>query len=111
MYVTFSGLGYTILGILAAAALIYLIMALNKLSKVLARVDKILGENELNINKVTNYLPKASQNIAEITDNIKDISEVLTTTTADAIDIKEDVEGYLITLKEIISIVKNVFFK
>ncbi|WP_443659271.1 hypothetical protein [Clostridium algidicarnis] len=111
MYVTFSGLGYTILGILAAAALIYLIMALNKLSKVLSRVDKILGENELNINKVTNYLPKASQNIAEITDNIKDISEVLTTTTADAIDIKDDVEGYLITLKEIISIVKNVFFK
>ncbi|SUY46733.1 lipoprotein [Clostridium putrefaciens] len=111
MYVTFSGLGYAILGILAATALIYLILALNKLTKVLTRVDKILGENELNINKVTNYLPKASQNIAEITDNIKDISEVLTTTTADAIDIKDDVQGYLITLKEIILIVKNVFFK
>lgn len=111
MYVTFSGLGYTVLGILAAAALVYIIMALNKLTKVLTRVDKILGENELNINKVTSYLPKASQNITQITDNIKDISDILTTTTAEAIDIKDDVQGYLITLKEIILIVKNVFFK
>ncbi|WP_032121377.1 MULTISPECIES: hypothetical protein [Clostridium] len=115
MYVKLSdllaGLGYITLGILAAAALVYLIITLNKVTKVLTKVDKILGENEVNINKTTSYLPKASQNIAEITENIKDVSEVITTTTAEAIDIKEDVQSYLTTVKEIVLIIKNVFFK
>ncbi len=111
MYIKLSTLGYLCLGILGAVALAYLILSLNKLFKVLSKVDKIIDSNEENINDLVSSLPKASENIVSLTENLKDVSEVITETTADAIGTKEQIKEYISTGKDIISIINKIFFK
>ena len=52
-----------------------------------------------------------SKNMVEITDNIKDISEVATDFTADAIVTKENIINNYDMVKEIFKIIKSVFIK
>lgn len=52
-----------------------------------------------NINYTCSKLPVVSKNIIEITDNIKDISEVATDFTADAIVTKENIINKILELK------------
>lgn len=111
MYIKLSTLGYVILGILGACALVYLIISLYKLSKILTKVNNFLDSNESNLNTMASALPKASENIAALSENLKDVSEVITTTTAGAIDAKEEIESYIETVKDIILIIRKVFFK
>lgn len=111
MYIDLPTLGYFFLGLLGAIALIYLIITLNKLFKILSKVNNFLDANEININTVFKSLPKASENVVALSENLKDVSEVITETTAEAIDTKEEIQAYVETIKDIASIIRKVFFK
>ena len=87
------------------------IIVLIKLNKIINNVLEILENNKKNINYTCSKLPVVSKNIVEITDNIKDISEVATDFTADAIVTKENIINNYDMLMEIFKIIKSVFFK
>lgn len=107
MYIDLS----ILLSILGAVALVLLIMNLVKLFKIVSRFNGILQKNEKNINNVLAELPKASNNAAEISDNIKIVTEVITETTASAIKAKENINDYVTIIKDILTIIKEVFSK
>lgn len=111
MYIDLSSLAYGTLTILGAAALVLLIMNLIKLFKVISRFNGILEKNEKNINSMLISLPKASNNAAEISENIKVVTEVVTDTTASAIKAKENINDYVTIIKDILTIIKEVFSK
>lgn len=107
--INLSALCYSILFILVAAALVYLILVLIKLNKILSRVDTITYKNEENINEILESLPKTASNFEELSENAKDVSDVVTQFTADAIDKTETAKDYIQTALDIISIIKKVF--
>lgn len=92
------------IGILVAIALIYLIVALINLTKVLKNVNNILESNKTNLDTTIN-------NVTHISENAKDISDVVTETTADVIIAKENLSTQLDTVKDILNIVLGVFNK
>ena len=111
MYITLYDLGLGILFILGAAALVLLIIVLLKLFKVLSRFNGLMERNEKHIEEVLVSLPKATNNFLELSDNLKDVGEVITETTATAIETKENIEDYISIFKDIYMIVKKVFGK
>ena len=70
-----------------------------------------IENNKKNIEYTCDKLPVVSKNMVEITDNIKDISEVATDFTADAIVTKENIINNYDMVKEIFKIIKSVFIK
>jgi len=111
MYITLYDLGLGILFILGAVALVLLIMVLLKLFKVLSRVNSLMERNEKNIEEVLVSLPKATNNFLELSDNLKDVGEVITETTATAIETKENIEDYISIFKDVFIIIQKVFKK
>ncbi|WP_297517412.1 hypothetical protein [uncultured Clostridium sp.] len=92
------------LGIIAAIALIYIIITLINLIKVLKNVNALLVENKKNLDTTLD-------NVAHISENAKDISDVATETTADILVAKENLTGQLDTVKDIVNIIVGVFKK
>lgn len=111
MYVRLDYLIFAIFALIAAVALILLIIVLFKLNKVLTVVGGILQRNEKNIDKVMETLPQATNNFLELSDDLRLVGEVITETTASAIETKEHIEDYVSIFKEILLIVKHVFGK
>lgn len=104
MYISLYDLFWAIVGIIGVTALIYAIIVLQRLAKLISSVDEIVSSNKSNINKLCNDLPA-------ISDNIKDVSEVVTEVTAEAIAAKDSLASNLGTVKDIINIIISVFSK
>ena len=101
MYISLNQLFTFIAFLLLIILLVLAIIVLFKLNKVVSSVFEL----------TCNELPSISKNIVEITDNVKDISDVATEFTADAIVTKENLINNYEILKEVLKIVKSVFLK
>lgn len=111
MYISLNQLFTFIAFLLLIILLVLAIIVLFKLNKVVSSVFELIENNKKNIDMTCNELPRISKNIVEITDNVKDISDVATEFTADAIVTKENLINNYEILKEILKIVKSVFLK
>lgn len=111
MYISLYSLCLGILFILGTVALIILIMVLIKLLKFISRFNGLLERNEKNIDEILITLPMATKNFLELSDDLRAVGEVITETTATAIETKEHVEDYIDVFKDIIKIIKKVFDK
>lgn len=111
MYISFNNLFEGIIFLLLICILVFGIMFLIKLNKTMNNVLEILEKNKKNIEYTCNKLPIISKNIVEISDNVKDISEVAIEFTADAVVTKENIINNYEMIKEILKILKLVFFK
>lgn len=111
MYISLNNLFIGIVFILVICMLVLGIMLLVKLNKTIGSILEILQNNKQNIENTCESLPVVSKNIIEITDNIKDISNVATEFTADAIVTKENIINNYDMVKEIFKIIKSVLLK
>ncbi len=111
MYISLFSLGSIILFVLGAIALVILIMVLIKLFGFLAKVNGLIERNEKNIDEILISLPKATENFLALSDDLKAVGEVLTETTATAIETKEHIDDYMDVFMDILKIVKTVFSK
>lgn len=111
MFISVYDLFFCILCFLGAIALVLLIMVLIKLFRLLARVNGLVERNEKNIDEILISLPKATDNFLELSGDLKAVGEVLTETTATAIETKENIEDYMDVFMDILKIVKTVFTK
>lgn len=109
--IAISTLGYLFLGLLASIALVFISIVSYKLIRLISNINKLIEKNESNITSTLNNLPQTSENIKDISDNVKDISDVAVETTASAIVAKENIDTYLSTFKDIVSIISNIFLK
>ena len=111
MYIDINDLIFFILSGLGAIALVYLIITLKNLSKLVMDINNILSKNESNINLLCDGLPKITDNISEISGNMKDVSEVVTEATADVIVAKDSLLENFEVVKDIFNILGGVFLK
>ena len=111
MYISLVSLSLGILFVLGTIVLVILIMVLVKLFKFLSRVNGLIERNEKNMDQILVSLPKATENFLELSDNLKAVGEVLTETTATAIETKENIQDYMDIFADILKIVKTVFSK
>ena len=111
MYISLNDLFTGIVSLLLMGILVLGFIVLFKLNNIVTNILEILQNNKKNINSTCEELPIISKNIIEITDNIKDISEVATEFTADAIVTKENFFNNYEVVKEILKILKSVFLK
>ena len=111
MYISLFSLSLGILFVLGTITLVILIMVLVKLFKVLSRVNGLIERNEKNMDQILVSLPKATENFLELSGNLKAVGEVLTETTATAIETKENIQDYMDIFADILKIVKTVFSK
>lgn len=102
---------YLLLAILGCVAIVYLILTLNKILKLISNINSLLDQNKDNLNKTIQDLPAIANNVNNTCQNIKDISDVATETTAELIVAKENIESNVEIVKEIIKIINQVFFK
>lgn len=102
---------YLLLALLGCIAIVYLILILNKVLKLVSNINSLLDQNKDNLTKTIKDLPKIADNVNDACQNIKDISDVATETTADLIVAKENIESNVETIKEIAKIINQVFFK
>lgn len=56
-------------------------------------------------------LPAISENVNDVCDNLKDVSDVITETTADVIVAKDNLFSNFEVIKEILNIIVSVFSK
>lgn len=111
MYISLHNLFTGIIFLLLICILVLGAIVLIKLNKTINNILEILEKNKKNIEDTCSKLPIVSKNMIEITDNIKDISEVATEFTADAIVTKENIINNYDMIREIFKIVKSVFFR
>lgn len=102
---------YIILALLGCVAIVYLILTLNKVLKLVSNINSLIDQNKDNLTKTINDLPEIANNVNDTCQNIKDISDVATETTAELIVAKEHIESNVEIVKEIVRIVSQVFFK
>ncbi|MGL5615460.1 MAG: hypothetical protein ACRDD2_04415 [Sarcina sp.] len=102
--ITFSvyTLFWLVIGILGAVALVYLIVLLFNLTNLIKNINNILVENKKD-------LAKSIENIQQISDNAKDISDVLTETTAEALVAKENITNQISSMKHSLGAVFDLF--
>ena len=111
MYISLNTFFIGILYLLGITALVMLIIVLLKINSFVTNLISFFGKNRDKLQQTCNSLPQISENIIEITDNVKDISEVATEFTADAIVAKESFFNNYDILKDILKIIKSVFLK
>ena len=111
MYINLFDLFWLVIGIIGAVALIYFIITLSKFGKLLTNINDLLSENKKNIDKLCKDLPIVTENAIEISDNLKDVSAVVTEATADALVAKDNLVNNIDTIKDILSIFLSVFSK
>lgn len=98
-----------ILAILGCVALIFLIMLFAKVIGLLKTIQKIITDNESNIDSTMNTIPSITRNVDGILDNTKDISAVAVDVAADVLDAKEKVKSTIKTSVDVAKIVKTTF--
>ena len=111
MYISLNTFFTGILYLLGIIALVMLILVLFKINSFVTNLISFFDRNRDKLQTTCNSLPQISENIIEITDNVKDISEVATEFTADAIVAKESFFNNYDILKDILKIIKSVFLK
>lgn len=102
---------YLILSTVGIVALVYLILTLNNVNKLVKNANDLVHLNSENINKSLVKLPDVVDNFAQLSENVKDVSEVVTDVTADFIVTKENVKCNVDLIVELLNIVKQVFKK
>ena len=88
---------YFILATLGCIALIYIIITLSNLNKLIK--NSLLK------------LPEVISNFNDVSENMKDITEVATDVTADFIVTKENMKSNIEVVTEILNILKSIFGK
>lgn len=111
MYINVQYLFWGIIGLAALVSLIYLIITLKKLINLINNINGLINTNKENFNKFCTCLPEISQNIEYISDSVKDLTDVASEVTADAIVAKENFIANYETLKDIINIILSIFSK
>lgn len=111
MYISLNTFFIGILYLLGLIALAMLIIVLFKINSFVTNLINFFERNRNKLQNTCDDLPKISENIIGITDNVKDISEVATEFTADAIVAKESFFSNYDILKDILKIIKSVFLK
>lgn len=111
MYIKLSTLCYGILFILGVVALILIIVAFYKIVNIVTKFNGFMDRNKENIDNTLNYLPKTTENFHELSDSLKNVGDVITETTATAIEKGEHVGDFVNTVKDIINIILNVIEK
>ncbi|SHI35476.1 hypothetical protein SAMN02745163_00075 [Clostridium cavendishii DSM 21758] len=111
MYIDLNTLFWGFIGILLAIAIIFLIIALIKFTKLINNINDLIVSNKTKINNLCSSLPEAAENIVVVSENLKDVSDVVTETTADVIVAKENLTNNFETVKDIIDIIVKVFSK
>lgn len=111
MYVSLDSLFWGLIGILSSVTLVFLILALIKVIKLINNINMLFDINKNNIEKLCKDLPTISKNAIAITDNIKDVSEVVTETTAEVIVAKDSLIGNVELIKDILNIAISFFNK
>ena len=96
---------YFILATLGCIALIYIIITLSNLNKL------IKNSNKNNIRNSLLKLPEVISNFNDVSENMKDITEVATDVTADFIVTKENMKSNIEVVTEILNILKSIFGK
>ncbi|HEY8804331.1 MAG TPA: hypothetical protein VIM42_04350 [Clostridium sp.] len=109
MYVDIFKLGQGVLIFLGLTILILLIIGLLKLIITLSSVNLMIKKNENNINEILSTLPKTFKNWYEITDNVKDVTNVVVKKTASSLKSTESFQRYLVYIMDILNIKKNIF--
>ena len=104
MYIAISDLFWGIIGVASITAIIYLIIVLHKFSILITSVNSLIVSNKKNIDKLCSDIP-------EITENLKDVSEVITETTADVLVAKDNLLSNVEIIKDIMNIILSVFSK
>ena len=99
---------YFILATLGCIALIYIIITLNKLIK---NSNELVIDNKNNIRNSLLKLPEVISNFNDVSENMKDITEVATDVTADFIVTKENMKSNIEVVTEILNILKSIFGK
>lgn len=111
MYIRLNEVFIGIIFLLLIILIVLAIVLVVKLNKVTDRVYELLENNKDSINKTCDKLPTISENVIDITENIKDISNVAIEFTADTILTKENVLSNFEVLSDILKIIKSVFLK
>jgi len=111
MYISLYSLFWGVIGIIGAVALIYIIITLSKFGKVLTNINDLVSQNRTNIDKLFKDLPIVSGNAIEISDNLKDVSAVVTEATAEAIVAKDNLVNNIDIFKDVLNIILSVFSK
>ncbi len=97
---------YFILATLGCIALIYIIITLSNLNKLIKNSNELVIDNK---NNIRNSL--LISNFNDVSENMKDITEVATDVTADFIVTKENMKSNIEVVTEILNILKSIFGK
>lgn len=111
MYIDLESLFWIIIGIIAGITLVYLIITLNNICKLIKNINGFMERNSKSLECFCNKIPNITNNLDNIIINAKDISDVATEVTAEAIVAKENFTSYYDTVKDILDIIINVFLK
>lgn len=102
---------YFILATLGCIALIYIIITLSNLNKLIKNSNELVIDNKNNIRNSLLKLPEVISNFNNVSENMKDITEVATDVTADFIVTKENMKSNIEVVTEILNILKSIFGK
>lgn len=102
---------YFILATLGCIALIYIIITLYNLNKLIKNSNELVIDNKNNIRNSLLKLPEVISNFNDVSENMKDITEVATDVTADFIVTKENMKSNIEVVTEILNILKSIFGK
>lgn len=102
---------YFILATLGCIALIYIIITLSNLKKLIKNSNELVIDNKNNIRNSLLKLPEVISNFNDVSENMKDITEVATDVTADFIVTKENMKSNIEVVTEILNILKSIFGK
>ena len=102
---------YFILATLGCIALIYIIITLSNLNKLIKNYNELVIDNKNNIRNSLLKLPEVISNFNDVSENMKDITEVATDVTADFIVTKENMKSNIEVVTEILNILKSIFGK
>ena len=102
---------YFILATLGCIALIYIIITLSNLNKLIKNSNELVIDNKNNIRNSLLKLPEVKSNFNDVSENMKDITEVATDVTADFIVTKENMKSNIEVVTEILNILKSIFGK
>ena len=102
---------YFILATLGCIALIYIIITLSNLNKLIKNSNELVIDNKNNIRNSLLKLPEVISNFNDVSEIMKDITEVATDVTADFIVTKENMKSNIEVVTEILNILKSIFGK
>ena len=102
---------YFILATLGCIALIYIIITLSNLNKLIKNSNELVIDNKNNIRNSLLKWPEVISNFNDVSENMKDITEVATDVTADFIVTKENMKSNIEVVTEILNILKSIFGK